>query len=156
MWSLNVLLCTSPSWFCEHILSLTWRLLNLSIICIKPLMFLFGPHLHFPQLISTYVLSHMKCPRIFQFWILITCEYSHECCCLINSPTHDINAPLCPSLAVLKNNRYISSSYAKKFIFISLILLLSLSFRILNLNPAIPFFPSFPAHYLNLVFPSMS
>ena len=118
-------------------------------------MFLLGPHLHFPQLISTYVLSHMKCPRIFQFWILITCEYSHECCCRINSPTHDINAPVCPSLAVLKNNRYISSPYAKKFIFIPLILLLSLSFRILNLNPAIPFFPSFPAHYLNLVFPSM-
>jgi hypothetical protein len=99
----------------------------------------------------------MTCPRIFQFWILITCECFHECCCFINSPPHDVNAPFWPSLAVLQNNnKYISFlSSAKKCIFLSLILLLSLSFCMLNLNPTIPFFPSFLVHYINLLSPFM-
>ena len=104
---------------------------------------------------TRFILHEM--PSYFKFWMFITCEYFQECCCLINSPPHNVNAPLCPTLAVFQNNnRNISFlSSAKKCIFLSLIFLISLSFHILNLNPAILFLPSFPAHYLNLISPSM-
>jgi hypothetical protein len=39
--------------------------------------------------------------------MVIICEYFTECCCIIHSPSHDVNAPLQPSLSVFQNNGYV-------------------------------------------------
>jgi hypothetical protein len=82
-----------------YILSLTWRLLNLSVECNKTIYVFLWTSAKFSSfyfLLTFY--RTWNTTRISHFWILIACEEVREFCYLINSPPHDVNCPPWPSL----------------------------------------------------------
>ena len=139
-----------------YILIVKWRLVNLSITCIK---IIYVP-LWTSASYSLYNFHHTfyltwNTARILQFWILIACEELRECCCLNNSPPHDVNGLF--SHLFLSNNTGIDKFFPilceNLYFSFSNLFLISVCFRIFNLNPAIPFLSLFSALYLQLFSP---
>ena len=88
-----------------YILRLKWRLINLSITCIKTI---YVPLLWTSASYSLYDFQHTfyvtwNIPRIPQFWNLIACEQLREYCCLYNYRPH-----ICFSKKTRINNSFYS------------------------------------------------
>jgi len=85
--------------FMFYVLSLKWRLFNVSIACIKTI---YVPRWTSASF-SLFDFQHTfyitwNISRIPQLWILIACEHLREYCCLNNSPPHDVNGLNWPAL----------------------------------------------------------